>query len=153
MIYRSMYGLPRMRVRSPYDELSNMQRRMDRLFDAFNERYTSQVSAGVFPLINLSEDQENYYLNAELPGIEAEKLDIQAAGNSLTLMGERTISEEENGVRYHRREREGGRFSRVITLPGDIDAEKVDAQLVNGVLTVKIAKAEAAKPKQISVRQ
>ena len=56
-------------------------------------------------------------------------------------------------MRYHRREREGGSFSRVITLPGDIDAGKVDAQLANGILTIKIAKAEATKPKQITVRQ
>ena len=72
--------------------------------------------------------------------------------NSVSISGERKIAEEGNGVKYHRREREGGTFSRVMSLPGDIDAEKVEADLVNGVLTVKIAKAEAAKPKQISVR-
>ena len=152
MIYRSMYGVPAWRVRSPFNELDRMQRQMDRLFNAFGGQREGQISAGVFPPINLSEDQENYFVRAELPGIQADKLDIQATGNSLSLSGERKITEEGNGVRYHRREREGGTFSRVITLPGDIDAGKVDAELANGILTIKIAKAEEAKPKQITVR-
>lgn len=151
MIYRSMYGVPAWRIRSPFDELNRMQQQMDRLLDAFGGGREGRFSAGVFPPINLSEDRESYYLRAELPGIEADKLDIQATGNNISLSGERQIAEEGNGVRYHRREREGGSFSRVITLPGDIDPEKVDAGLSNGVLTIKIAKAEAAKPKQISV--
>jgi HSP20 family protein len=100
----------------------------------------------------LTEDPENYFLRAELPGMKADELDIQVTANNLSLSGERKIAQEGNGVKYHRREREGGRFSRVMTLPGDINAEKVDADLVNGVLTVKIAKAEAAKPKQVTVR-
>ena len=152
MIYRSMYGVPAWKVRTPFHELDLMQRQMDRLFDALSGQRAGHVSAGVYPPINLTEDQENYYVRAELPGIEADKLDIQATGNSLSLSGERQIAEEANGVRYHRREREGGTFSRVITLPGDIDAEKVDAEMVNGILTIKIAKAEKAKPKQITVR-
>jgi HSP20 family protein len=152
MIYRSMYGVPTWRVRSPFHELDVMQRQMDRLFDALNGQSAGRVSAGVFPPVNLTEDQENYYVRAELPGIEADKLDIQAAGNSLSISGERNIAEEGNGVRYHRREREGGTFSRVITLPGDINAEKVDAEMANGILTITIAKAEKAKPKQITVR-
>lgn len=153
MIYRSMYGVPTWRVRSPFQELNRMQRQMDRLFDAFSGQREGGVSAGVFPPINLSANQEHYIVRAELPGIATDKLDIQATGNSLSISGERKIAEEGNGVRYHRREREGGTFSRVITLPGDINAEIVDAELANGILTIKVAKAEAAKPKQITVRQ
>jgi HSP20 family protein len=152
MIYRSMYGLPAWSVYRPHRDLDRMRREMDRLFDAFSGQGEGRVSAGVYPLVNLTEDQENFYLRAELPGMKAEDLDIQVTANSLSLSGERKIAQESNGVKYHRREREGGRFSRVVTLPGDINAEKVDADLVNGVLTVKIAKAEAAKPKQITVR-
>jgi HSP20 family protein len=152
MIYRSLYGVPAWGGRSPFHELDRMQRQMDRLFDAFGGPRDNYASAGVFPPINLSEDKESFFVRAELPGIAADKLEIQATGNSLALSGERRIDEEGQDVRYHRREREGGTFSRVITLPGDIDAEKVDAKLVNGILTIKIAKAEEAKPKQISVR-
>lgn len=153
MIYRSMFGLPTWRVHSPFDELDRIQRQMDRLSEVFGGRRAGRVTAGVFPLLNLTEDQENYYVRAELPGVKADDLDIQVTANSLSLSGERKIAQEGNGVRYHRREREGGSFSRVMTLPGDINPEKVEADLVNGVLTIKIAKAEAAKPKQITVRQ
>jgi HSP20 family protein len=153
MIYRSSFGVPTWRVRSPFEELDRLQRQMARLFDNYGGTREGQATAGVFPLVNLSEDQESYLIRAELPGMEADKLDIQATGNSISLSGERKIAEEGNGVRYHRREREDGSFSRVITLPGDINAEKVDAELVNGVLTIKVAKAEAAKPKRITVRQ
>jgi HSP20 family protein len=108
-------------------------------------------SAKVFPAINLTEDADNFYVRAELPGIKAEALDIQAVGRNLTISGERTIASEGENVRYHRREREAGKFSRIIGLPRDINPEKVDAKLVNGLLTVSIAKADAAKPKQITI--
>ena len=152
MIYRSMFGLPAWRIQSPFDELDRMRQQMDRLSDVFGGRRSGRVTAGVFPLVNLTEDQEHYYIRAELPGIKSDDLDIQVTANSISIAGSRKIAQEGDGVRYHRREREGGTFSRMLTLPGDIDAEKVDADLVNGVLTVRIAKAEAAKPKQITVR-
>jgi HSP20 family protein len=94
---------------------------------------------------------DKYYVRAELPGIKADALDIQAVGRNLTLSGQRTIASEGENVRYHRREREAGKFSRIIGLPGDIDVDNVDAKMANGVLTVAIAKSEASKPKQITV--
>jgi HSP20 family protein len=152
MIYRSLYGVPSWKVRNPFDELSSMRRQMDRFLEAFGSRQEGRITAGVFPAVNLSEDPEHYFIRAELPGINADQLDIQVTGNNISLSGKREIAEEGNGVRYHRREREGGSFSRAITLPGDIDADKVEADLLNGILTVKIAKAEAAKPRQIEIR-
>ncbi|MGD8542396.1 MAG: Hsp20/alpha crystallin family protein [Desulfobacteraceae bacterium] len=107
--------------------------------------------AGVFPLVNLTEDRDSYFLRAELPGVKAEDLDIQVLRKTISLTGKRTFSEEGQEVRYHRREREAGTFSRIIGLSGDIDPEKVTASLKNGILTVKVAKAEAAKPRQITV--
>jgi HSP20 family protein len=152
MIYRSMYGLPAWSVHRPNRDLDRVRREMDRLLEAVSGQSEGRVTAGVYPLVNLTEDPENYYLRAELPGMKGDELDIQVTANSLSLSGERKIAPEGQGVKYHRREREGGRFSRVMTLPGDINAEKVEADLINGVLTVKIAKAEAAKPKQVTVR-
>jgi HSP20 family protein len=153
MIYRNMFGVPTWRFRSPFNEVDRMRRQMNRLLEAYESGEVERARAGVFPLINLSEDRDSYYIRAELPGIEADQLDIQVTAKGLSLSGERKIDPEGNGVRYHRREREGGRFARVVTLPGDINTDKVDAQLMNGVMTVKIAKAEAAKPKQITIRQ
>jgi HSP20 family protein len=105
----------------------------------------------VFPLVNLTEDKDNYYVRAELPGVKADELDIQATANNLAISGERKIAAAAEGARYHRREREAGTFSRMIGLPGDIDTAKVNAQLQNGILTVVVPKAEVAKPKQITV--
>ncbi|MEN8692107.1 MAG: Hsp20/alpha crystallin family protein [Desulfobacterales bacterium] len=101
--------------------------------------------------MNLTEDKDHYYLRAELPGISAEDLDIQATGNNLSISGERKIEVEKDNVRYHRKEREEGKFSRAISLPGDIDADGVSASLTNGILKVSVPKAEKAKPKQISI--
>jgi HSP20 family protein len=109
-------------------------------------------AAGVLPLINLTEGKDNYYVRAELPGVKGDELDIQVTANNLAISGERKIAAEEEGARYHRREREAGTFSRMIGLPGEVDTDKVDAKLENGILTVVISKAEIAKPKQITVK-
>jgi HSP20 family protein len=70
----------------------------------------------------------------------------------LSLGGERKIAEENSEAKYHRRERESGRFSRVISLPGEINPDQVEASLVGGILTIVVSKAQASKPRQISVR-
>jgi len=125
-----------------------MRQQLEQMFD---DTPGQRASAGVYPLINLTEDRNNYYVRAELPGVKAEALDIQATANNIAISGERKIAAE-GDARYHRREREAGSFSRMIGLPGDINSNKVDAKLENGVLTVVIAKAEAAKPKQITIK-
>jgi HSP20 family protein len=84
--------------------------------------------------------------------VKSADLDLNVTANQLTLAGERKISDETEEARYHRREREAGRFSRAIGLPGDIDADNVKARLADGVLTVTISKAEKAKPRQIAVQ-
>lgn len=92
-----------------------------------------------------------FYVRAELPGIKADAIDIQVVGRNLTITGERKIPSEGENIRYHRKEREAGKFSRIIGLPGDIDESNVEAKIVNGVLTVAIAKSEASKPKKITL--
>ena len=149
MIYRRLYNMPTWRIRSPFGELERMRQQMERLFeDAVSPR--QRGLSGVFPLTNLTEDKDNYYVRAELPGVKGDELDIQITANNLAISGERKIAAEE-GVKYHRREREAGTFSRMIGLPGEVDPDKVDAKLENGILTVVVPKAEIAKPKQISV--
>ena len=150
MIYRRLFDLPTWRFRGPLEELYRMRQQLDQMFEGTRAPY-GRAGAGVFPLINLTEDKDHYYMRAELPGVKADELDIQATANNIAISGERKIAAEE-GTRYHRREREAGTFSRVIGLPGDIDADKVEAKLEDGILTVMVPKAEAAKPKQISVR-
>jgi HSP20 family protein len=151
MLYRQMFGLPTWRARGPFTELERMRQQMDRLMETLSPDTFSARPAGVFPLINLTEDRESYHLRAELPGVKADDLEIQVLRNTISLSGKRTFTEEGQEVRYHRREREAGTFSRMIGLPGEIDPEKVNASLKNGILTVVVAKAEAAKPRQITV--
>jgi HSP20 family protein len=129
-----------------------MRRQLDEMTGGFERRPYRLLGAGVFPLINLSENKDNYYVRAEMPGLKADEISISVANNNLSISGERKIASEGDNVRYHRREREAGTFNRVVTLPGEVDADKVEANHLNGVLTVVIPKAEAAKPKQITVR-
>jgi HSP20 family protein len=102
--------------------------------------------------MNVTHDQDNYYVRAELPGLKADDLDISVTGETLSISGERKLPVEDEKAQYHRREREAGSFSRIVSLPGQIDAKKVEARCTNGVLTVTLPKAEAAKPKQITIK-
>lgn len=148
MIYRRFFNVPTWRFRSPWDELYRMRQQLEQMFD---EAPHHRDSAGVFPLINLTEDKDKYYVRAELPGVKGDELDIQVTANNLAISGERKIAAVREGARYHRREREAGTFSRMIGLPGEIDSDNVEAKLENGILTVVVSKAEIAKPKQITV--
>lgn len=152
MLYRRMFDLPTWRFRTPFEELERLRRQMDRYFDEYPGSSHQLNRAGVFPLINLTEDKDTYLVRAELPGLKADELDIQASGNNVSISGERKIQTEGEGAKYHRREREAGKFSRMVALPGEINAEKVEASLSNGILTVKVPKAEVMKPRQIKVK-
>jgi len=125
---------------------------MNELYGAVSGDAISMPAAGVFPLTNVTEDSSNYYVRAELPGMKPDELNIQVTSDGISISGERKIPEEGNGVRYHRREREAGKFSRSINLPSEIDANAVEASLDNGILTITIQKAEVAKPRQIKVK-
>lgn len=151
MIYRTAFGLPSWNVRNAFEELNKMRREMDRIFDGFPTRRLSEYGGSVFPAMNLTEDKDYYFLRAELPGIDSGALNIEATGKNLSITGERKIPAPDEGAKYHRRERESGRFARVITMPGEIDSAKVEASMKNGILTVKLPKAAAAKPRQITI--
>ena len=153
MFPRNLLNLPGFSSTNPFAALDRMRQQMDALSGMFYRGMPERriLSAGVFPLLNLTENQDNYYIRAELPGMKAEDLGIQIADKTLTISGERKIPEEGEKIRYHRRERDAGRFSRAIGLPGEIDSDRIEAQMRDGLLTVTIPKAEAAKPKQIAV--
>ncbi len=153
MAARAFTSIPYWGFQTPFDQLSALQRRMDSLSDLLlkGPGRKSVASAGVFPLINLTEDKDSYYVRAELPGMSADSLNIQVVGRNITIAGERKITVEGQEANYHRREREAGGFSRVVGLPGDIDADGVSASMANGLLTITLPKSEASKPKQITV--
>src|SRR5581483_7565668 len=102
--------------------------------------------------VNVWEDADSFHLEAELPGMTREQLQISVAHrNQLTIQGERPGYEVEKG-RWHRRERGFGRFQRVLKLPTAVDADKVEAKLENGLLQLTLPKAEEAKPRRIAVK-
>ena len=97
MIYRRLFNVPTYRIRSPWEELHRMRHQLDQMFDDSPQQ---GLGAGVFPLINLTEDKDNYYVRAELPGVKGEELDIQVTGKNLATSGERKIAAEgETGTR------------------------------------------------------
>ena len=152
MILRRLSNLPRWDWRDPFEELERMRRQMDRLFEGLSGRLLSEPTAGVFPLANVTESGDTYYVRAELPGVKSEDMDISVTGTSLSISGERKIPPEDEKANYHRREREAGKFSRMVNLPGQIDTAKVEARCMDGVLSVILPKSEAAKPKQIRIK-
>lgn len=136
----------------PLGLMDQWKREMDRLFADFTGRAAPFNRVGVFPPLNVSEDNERLYVSSELPGIEPDDIEIHVEGDTLTLRGERKLPEAGEGVNYHRREREGGRFRRIVTLPARIDPSGVEAAFKNGVLNIVLPKAAEARPRQIKVK-
>ena len=152
MIFRRVGNWPAFYWRTPFGELERLKRQMDLLNEGISGGLFREPSAGVFPLMNVTEDKDSYFVRAELPGIKSDELDISVTGDTLSISGERKISEEKGDVKYHRREREAGKFSRIISLPSQINTGKVEAKCLDGLLSIILPKAEAAKQKQIVVK-
>lgn len=130
-----------------------MRDSMDRWGVGFDERYGDRsrwvVSDGI-PRTNLYDKGDYFTIRAEVPGFSKDALNIKIQGNYLELSGKRD-SDVPEGYSIHRSERGTLSFSRSMTLPSEVDSSKVDATLKNGVLTLKLPKAETAKPKLITV--
>lgn len=108
-------------------------------------------TAGAFPAVNIYDDGEGFRIRAELPGLESDNLEINAKDDQLEIRGERTIEPPEEGANWHRREREGGSFRRVVNLPQPVNPDKVTARLELGVLDIFAARAEEHQPRQIEI--
>ena len=152
MIIKRMFDFPNYGWRSAFDDQERIRREMDRLFGQVAGQAYWPAHAGVFPLVNVTEDKDHFYIRSEIPGMKSEEISMSATGRNLSISGERKIVSEGENVRYHRREREDGKFSRVIALPSDFQAGKIEAGYVDGILSIKIPKVEEAKPKQILVK-
>lgn len=108
--------------------------------------------AGLVPAFDISEASDCFVVKGEIPGIEPDSLDINLAGNVLTISGEKKEEREEKTERFFTTERQFGAFSRSFVLPADVKEEGIDAIYKDGVLTVTIPKAEPAKQKKIQVK-
>ena len=133
-----------------WGQVQQFQKEMNRLFDRWSHTHVWS-SLGAFPAVNVWEEGDKVFVEAELPGLDLKDLEIfVTGGRQLTLKGERKQVTPEKGV-WHRQERNYGSFIRSITLPYAVDPEKVDAGFENGVLKVTLAKHESAKPRKIAV--
>ena len=111
----------------------------------------SAVHAGSYPPFNVYDDGESIVVRSEAPGLAPEAIEVTATARSLTIKGERRKETTAENKHYHRRERRDGFFNRSLTLPQEVDPDKVRANYTNGILEVVLPKAERAKPKKITV--
>ena len=132
-------------------------RRMERFFDddffaPFRTLERGSLDEDVWmPAIDIRESEDELVVSADLPGLTKDDIEVTVEDNRLTVSGERKWDEETREDRYHRIERAYGKFSRTLTLPSAVNAERVEASFKDGILNVTIPKAEEAKRKQIAV--
>ena len=128
---------------SPFRDLRRLQEEMDRLT-------RSTTTPQGFPALNVYAHQDGIVITAELPGIKEDDLDITVHRDTVTLRGQRQ-DQPEGAQGYHRRERRTGSFGRTFSLPFNVDPERVEAKLRNGILTLTLHRPEQDKPKRIRV--
>ena len=136
----------------PFGEMLTLREAMNSLFeDSYVSPSSSRGQTTSMPL-DIAETRDAFIVEASLPGVKSEDLDITIQDNVLTIAGE-TRQEQQSGEKanYHRIERRYGRFSRAIGLPTQVQSDGVQATLNNGILRLEIPKAEAVKPRKISV--
>jgi len=126
---------------------------VSRLLDTFfNDLQGEEVSnRGWVPPVDIQETEDAYKLQAELPGLTKDDINITLENNVLRLSGERKFEKDVQKESYHRIERTYGAFSRAFALPQQVEADGVEAAFENGILTVTVPKAEQAKPRKISI--
>ncbi len=140
----------------PIREFQNMQKTfeyMNRLFNAAQEN-TDRVAVDFVPAVNTREANDAYYIEVDLPGVKKEDVSISVNDNVLTISGERKLEEERKDEEFYRIESVYGSFERSFTLPEDVDADKIEAEFKDGVLTVRIPKAQVVEkaPKKIEIK-
>ncbi|MEM1156948.1 MAG: Hsp20/alpha crystallin family protein [Verrucomicrobiota bacterium] len=146
----------------PFKELDYLQNRIGHLFDHNNSNQkpaessseTDLSRADWAPVVDITEDDHGYQIEAELPRVKKKDVKLRVANGQLSISGERSFKREEkdDAKKYHRVERSYGRFVRSFRLPEDVEADQVKAEFSEGVLTVSIPKSEKSKPKEIDIK-
>jgi HSP20 family protein len=145
------------------EDMAKMRREIDRILG--DDRLSSWTfpfsrisflpgrASRSYPLMNISEDNDNIYVDALAPGVEPETLNVSVSGDQLVISGEkRPLPKSVKPELIHRSERSAGQFARSLSLSAGVESEKVQAHYANGVLKIILPKMEAAKPKQIQVK-
>ncbi|HCU0960904.1 TPA: small heat shock protein sHSP20-GI [Klebsiella pneumoniae] len=141
----------------PFRELDELQNRLATMFGRTPQRQGARTgneamtTADWAPMVDISEDENAFLLKLDLPEVPKDAVRVSAENGVLTISGERKLEKEEQGKKFHRIERVYGRFVRSFVLPDNVDPTKVTASMKDGVLEVRLVKAEQAKPKQIEI--
>ena len=133
----------------PFSEIARLQDEMGR---QWSTAPAERRGASFSPVVDIFEDKEAIYVKAELPGVKPEEVNIHVENNVLTLTGERKLEKKDDRDGYHRIERVYGTFTRSFALPNNVASDLVEADLSDGVLSVKIPKKAEAQPKKITVK-
>ena len=138
----------------PFAGFRTMQRELERLVRRGSLSESRGVGGGVYPPINVYNSPDEILVECEIPGVRRDDLDLSITGETLVVKGKKNppIEErEDSSVRYQRRERGAGDFSRTIVLPEHVDSDRIAASLKDGILSVRLPKSEQAQPKRICV--
>ncbi|HUF54096.1 MAG TPA: Hsp20/alpha crystallin family protein [Dehalococcoidia bacterium] len=137
----------------PFAEFHGLRRAMDRLFDDFGPARSVRGEQGelTFP-VDIAENDSDIVVKAVLPGVKADDVEITVSEGVLTIRGESRTEETTDKENYHRREIRYGAFARSMPLPARVDQDQADAEFKDGLLTVRLPKAEDARPRSIKVK-
>ena len=142
----------------PFKEMDDLQKRLNSIFGlapgrpANGSKEETMTVAQWLPLVDITEDDKEYLIKAELPEVKKDEVKVTVESGVLTISGERRFEKEEKEKKYHRIERAYGSFTRSFSVPDDADDAKVSAEFKDGVLTVRLAKSEKARPKSVEVK-
>ncbi len=138
----------------PVNSLFNLHNQMGRVFGdllSSNDSESTEENSSWMPIVDISENDSGFEINAELPCVAQEDVQVSVTDNLLTIKGEKNQKQETENKSYHRVERQYGTFQRSFTLPKHVDIGNIKADYKDGILTLTIPKAEAAKPKEIQI--
>ncbi len=128
---------------NPWREFDRVERTLSRLVPR---------SSVEFPAVNVWVEENSAFLTTEIPGVDPQAIDISVVGKTLALRGSRQPEEIREGESYHRRERWSGQFTKTIDLPFHVQVDKVNARFSRGVLSIELPRADAEKPRKITVK-
>ena len=142
---------------SPWKELEDMEKRLSTIFGRAPMTTDGEKKEAISvtqwsPVVDITEDDKEYVVKAEIPEMKKEDIKINVHDDVLTMSGERKYEKEEKAKKYHRVERAYGSFMRSFTLPEDADGSKISAEYKDGLLKVHLPKSEQAKKKAIEVK-
>ena len=132
------------RIRDPFATFAAMQRAMDSVMGA--DLLGTRITGGAYPPVRVYKENEDFVVVAELPGVRKEDLDVQVSGDTLRIKGKKAAAYEGKAS-----EQEAGEFDRTLTLPVQLDAARVAAEYRDGVLTVRLPRAESERPRSVAI--